>query len=190
MTLQILPKRWYSPTCRRVSASGRHRTSWWREKAVLTIEDIRIDTEIFWLAYHEDSPHSSPPPSAQDTSGGVWGQTQKLIAAAPVCDHQIQCECDEDAMLDLANDIRSLSEFKRNTVDLLDRLRKTGHPLVLTINGKAELVVQDAAAYQTLLDRVEAIEGIQQGLADVKAGRTKPARQIFARLRRKHGIPR
>ena len=47
-------------------------------------------------------------------------------------------------MLDLANDIRSLSDFKRNTVDLLDRLRKTGHPLVLTINGKAELVVQDA----------------------------------------------
>ena len=75
-------------------------------------------------------------------------------------------------MLDLANDIRSLSDFKRNTVDLLDRLRKTGHPLVLTINGKAELVVQDAEAYQALLDRVEAIEGIQAakkaGFAPVK----------------------
>jgi prevent-host-death family protein len=93
-------------------------------------------------------------------------------------------------MLDLANDIRSLSDFKRNTVDLLDRLRKTGHPMVLTINGKAELVVQDAEAYQALLDRVEAIEGIQRGLAAVKAGRTKPARQVFARLRRKHDIPR
>jgi prevent-host-death family protein len=93
-------------------------------------------------------------------------------------------------MLDLANDIRSLSDFKRNTTDLLDRLRTTGHPLVLTINGKAELVVQDAEAYQALLDRVEAIEGIQRGLADVKAGRTTPARQVFARLRRKHDIPR
>jgi len=93
-------------------------------------------------------------------------------------------------MLDLANDIRSLSDFKRNTVELLDRLRKTGHPLVLTVNGKAELVVQDAEAYQALLDRVEAVEGIQRGLADVKAGRTRPARQAFARLRRKHGIPR
>ena len=93
-------------------------------------------------------------------------------------------------MLDLAHDIRSLSDFKRNTVELLDRLRKTGHPLVLTINGKAEVVVQDASAYQTLLDRVETIEGIQRGLADVKAGRTKPARQVFDRLRRKHAIPR
>jgi prevent-host-death family protein len=93
-------------------------------------------------------------------------------------------------MLDLANDIRSLSDFKRNTVDLLDRLRKTGHPLVLTINGKAELVVQDAEAYQALLDRVEAIEGIQRGLADVKAGRTKPARQVFNRLRSSNAAPR
>ena len=93
-------------------------------------------------------------------------------------------------MLDLANDIRSLSDFKRNTVELLDRLRETGHPLVLTINGKAEVIVQDAAAYQALLDRVETIEGIQRGLADVKAGRTKPARHVFDRVRRKIGIPR
>jgi prevent-host-death family protein len=93
-------------------------------------------------------------------------------------------------MLDLANDIRSLSDFKRNTADLLERLRKTGHPLVLTINGRAELVVQDADAYQALLDRVEAIEGIQRGLSDVKAGRLKPARRVFDRLRRKHAISR
>jgi hypothetical protein len=47
-------------------------------------------------------------------------------------------------MFDLANGIRSLSDFKRNTADLMDRLRKAGHPLVPTIDGKAELVVQDA----------------------------------------------
>ena len=93
-------------------------------------------------------------------------------------------------MLDLANDIRSLSDFKRNTLDLLDRIRTTGNPMVLTVNGKAELVVQDAEAYQALLDRVETLEGIQRGVADVKAGRTKPAQQVFDKLRRKHGIPR
>lgn len=93
-------------------------------------------------------------------------------------------------MLDLANDIRSLSDFKRNTTDLLDRIRKTGNPLVLTINGRAEVVVQDAEAYQQLLDRVETVEALQRGLADVRAGRTKPAREVFDRLRRKHGISR
>jgi hypothetical protein len=83
-----------------------------------------------------------------------------------------------------------LDDFKRNTLELLERLRETGHPFVLTVDGKAELVVQDPAAYQALLDRVQAIEEIQRGLADVKVGRTKPARQVFGRLRRKHGIPR
>jgi hypothetical protein len=48
-----------------------------------------------------------------------------LIALPGLWDHQIRCRFDEDTMLDLANDIRSLSDFKRNTVDLLDRLRKT-----------------------------------------------------------------
>jgi hypothetical protein len=50
--------------------------------------------------------------------------------------------------------------------------------LVVTIDGKADLVVQDADAYQAFLDRVEAIERIQRGLADVKARRTKPFRYL------------
>lgn len=93
-------------------------------------------------------------------------------------------------MLDIANGIRSFNDFRRNTSELLDRLKKTGNPLVLTINGRAEVVVQDAEAYQELLDRVETIEGLQRGLSDVKAGRTKPAPEVFHRLRRKHGLPR
>lgn len=51
------------------------------------------------------------------------------------------------AMLDLNNDIHSLSNFKRNTAKFLRQLRETGHPIVLTINGKAELVVQDTTSY-------------------------------------------
>src|SRR5437773_4915841 len=80
-------------------------------------------------------------------------------------------------MLDIANDIRSLSDFKRNTSELLDQLKKTGNPLVLTINGKAEVIVQDAEAYQELLERVETIEGMQRGLADVRrVARNQPVR--------------
>jgi hypothetical protein len=69
-------------------------------------------------------------------------------------------------------------------------LKSTGDPLVLTINGRAEVVVQDAGAYQDLLDRVETIEALHRGFAEANAGCTKPARVVFNRLRRKHGIPR
>jgi len=93
-------------------------------------------------------------------------------------------------MLDIANDIRSLSDFKRKTSELITRLKSTGDPLVLTINGRAEVVVQDAEAYQDLLDRLETIEALHRGFADVGAHRTKPARTVLTRLRRKRGIPR
>jgi prevent-host-death family protein len=96
----------------------------------------------------------------------------------------------EEPMLDLANDIRSLSDFRRKTSKLLDRRKRTGHPFVLTINGRPEIVVQDGDAYQDLLDRVETVEALHRGFADLNAGRTKLARDVFNRLRRKHGIPR
>ncbi len=56
-------------------------------------------------------------------------------------------------MLDIKRDITSLSNFQRHTREFLQRLQETGRPVVLTVNGKAEFVVQDAEAYQRLLDR-------------------------------------
>jgi prevent-host-death family protein len=95
-------------------------------------------------------------------------------------------------MIDLENDIRSLTEFKRNTNALVRQMKETGHPLVLTVNGKAALVVQDAASYQRLLDlldRAEALQGIQQGLEDVENGRTQPVHKAFEEMRRELKIP-
>jgi prevent-host-death family protein len=64
-------------------------------------------------------------------------------------------------MLDINPDINSLSNFKRNTLEFLRRLKETGRPVVLTINGKAELVVQDAASYQKLIERPERAEQME-----------------------------
>jgi PHD/YefM family antitoxin component YafN of YafNO toxin-antitoxin module len=72
-------------------------------------------------------------------------------------------------------------------------MRETGNPVILTINGKAEVVVQDAASYQKLLvyiDEMEALEGIKRGLADVEAGRVTPLKKFEKDFRKKHGIPR
>ena len=63
-------------------------------------------------------------------------------------------------MINLSQDIQPLSIFKRNTNELIAQMRNTGHPIVLTINGKAELVVQDAASYQQLLNTIEELETI------------------------------
>jgi len=96
-------------------------------------------------------------------------------------------------MLDISRDIQSLSSFKRNTTDFIRQMKETGQPVVLTVNGKAELVVQDARSYQKLLelvDRLEAIEGIKQGLKDVEEGNTRSVEEFDQEMRHKYGLPR
>jgi hypothetical protein len=85
------------------------------------------------------------------------------------------------------SDIRSLTDFQRNTKAHLRRLKDSGRPEVLTVNGKAELIVQDASAYEETLD---AIRGIQRGLEGMKAATGKPFRAALNEIRSRHGIPR
>ncbi len=96
-------------------------------------------------------------------------------------------------MLDITSDIQSLTTFRRSSADFMKQLKKTKRPVVLTVNGKAAAVVQDAEAYQRLLNiaaSAEAEEGIRQGLDDVAHGRTRPARKFFEEFEAKNGIPR
>jgi PHD/YefM family antitoxin component YafN of YafNO toxin-antitoxin module len=96
-------------------------------------------------------------------------------------------------MLDISSDIKPLSSFKRDSVTLIGQMKRTGRPVVLTINGKAEVVVQDAKSYQQMLDMVdqaEAIVGIRKGLASMARGEGIPVEKAFERLRRKYRLPK
>jgi len=80
-----------------------------------------------------------------------------------------------------------LTDFQRNTKAHLKRLKATGRPEVLTVNGRAELIVQNASAYEETID---AIRGIQRGLDEMAAGKGEPARVVLERIRAKYKIPR
>ncbi len=95
-------------------------------------------------------------------------------------------------MIDL-RDIRSLTDFQRNAREYVKRIKETKNPVVLTINGKAELIVQDAESYQKMLDRIEraeAVEVIRKGIDEFERGEGRPAREALEELRQKYGIPR
>ncbi len=97
------------------------------------------------------------------------------------------------SILDITKDIQSLTTFRRRSAELLKQLKKSKRPVVLTVKGRAAAIVQDAEAYQRLLDiasSAQAEEGIRQGLDDVAQGRTRPAKEVFDEIRRRHGIPR
>lgn len=95
-------------------------------------------------------------------------------------------------MIDL-QDIESLTAFKRNTNQYVKRLKKSRSPLVLTVNGRAELVVLDAKSFQDILEKieyVETVEAIKEGIESFEKGEGRPAREALAELRKKHGLSR
>ena len=94
-------------------------------------------------------------------------------------------------MLDITRDIQSLTAFRRRSGDFMRFLKKTKRPVVLTVKGRAAAVVQDAAAYQRLLDvaaRASAAEGVRQGLEDLKKQRVRLAREFFDEFEAKQGL--
>jgi prevent-host-death family protein len=97
------------------------------------------------------------------------------------------------ARLNIAKDIQSLTTFRRKSGQFLKQIKKTKRPIVLTVNGKAEAVVQDAKAYQRLLDiaaRADVYEALRQSEDDIAQGRTRPAEEVFAEFRRRYGLSR
>jgi prevent-host-death family protein len=96
-------------------------------------------------------------------------------------------------MLDITKDIQSLTTFRRRSGEFMKQLRKSKRPVVLTVKGKAAAVVQDAEAYQRLLDiaaRADMQEGVRQGLEEAKQGKSRPLTEFLEEFEAKHGIRR
>jgi PHD/YefM family antitoxin component YafN of YafNO toxin-antitoxin module len=92
---------------------------------------------------------------------------------------------EKPAVLDINSDINSLSNFKRNTPEFIRQLKRTGNPVVLTINGKAELVVQDTASYQKLIElaeRAERMDALRSSIEDMRNGKVTPAEEVLAEM--------
>ncbi|NBV06557.1 MAG: type II toxin-antitoxin system Phd/YefM family antitoxin [Proteobacteria bacterium] len=92
-------------------------------------------------------------------------------------------------MINITEDIHSLTEFKKNTNDFITDLKRTKRPSILTVNGKAELVVMDAASYQKIQEHLgyeETLLEINQSLRDFDSGKFSSATEVFSDL--KHRI--
>ena len=91
----------------------------------------------------------------------------------------------------LPENIHPLTDFLRHHKRHLKQLKRSRRPTVLTLNGKAEVVVQDAKAYQAMIDSLESVDaqkGIAEGIASLERGEGEPADAVFTRLRKKHGF--
>lgn len=93
-------------------------------------------------------------------------------------------------MIDLKQ-IHPVTEFVRNYKAFLARIRETGRPEVLTVNGRPAYVILDAESYQDIADEVERrrfVRAVNEGIEDMGAGRGKPAQQAFSQIRSELGL--
>lgn len=91
-----------------------------------------------------------------------------------------------------SGDIHPLTDFLRNHRESVDRLRETGRPEVLTVHGKAAVVVQDAEAYENVLRLAMDMDtylGVREGLEELKRGEGMSLDEFMRRLRAKHPLP-
>jgi len=99
---------------------------------------------------------------------------------------------DGGRVIDL-REVRSVTEFQRNLKDYVGRLKENKTPLVLTVNGRAELVVQDAESYQVMLERLERAEtlaAIKRGIDQFERREAIPLDEAEKELRAKHSFSR
>ena len=88
-------------------------------------------------------------------------------------------------MIDM-REIRSVTEFQKNIKSYVQKLKESRSPMVLTVNGRAELVVQNAETYQELLNEVERarfVAAVNAGVQEMEAGLGRDAGEALAELK-------
>jgi prevent-host-death family protein len=81
--------------------------------------------------------------------------------------------------LSITEDIRSITDLKRNTNSVLEQIHKTKRPVVLTVNGKAEAVLLDAKEYEKITSAFNLLRLLMPAEEDIKNDRYKEARDFF-----------
>ena len=90
--------------------------------------------------------------------------------------------------INVAEDIRSVTELKRRTREIIDHARRTGRPVILTANGKADAVLMDAETYEKELGMAKLGTLLATGEADIAEGRSRPARTFLREFKRAHKV--
>ena len=86
--------------------------------------------------------------------------------------------------LSITEDIRSITDLKRNTNSVLEQIHKTKRPVVLTVNGKATAVLLAAKEYEKIVSAFNLLKLLMPAEEDIKNDRYKEARDFFNGFKR------
>ena len=86
----------------------------------------------------------------------------------------------------LSTQVKPISYVRANAAQILEDLADGGEPVVITQNGEAKAIIQDIVSYEQTQETLAMMKLIAMGMEDVRAGRTRPAREVIDELRAKH----
>lgn len=90
--------------------------------------------------------------------------------------------------LRVSENIVPVSEFKAKAAEWLRRLGDSDEPLVITQNGKAAGVLISPEAFDRLIERERVVRAVEEGMADVKAGRVRSHEEVVAEMTELFGL--
>ena len=90
----------------------------------------------------------------------------------------------------MREDIRPVTYLKSRAADLLDQLNKTHRPVVITQNGEARAVIQDAESYERTKTAIGLLKLSVQGEEDIRSGKINDQDEMFDRIARKLNQPK
>ncbi len=92
--------------------------------------------------------------------------------------------------ISLLQDVKTVSELKRNVKAIFQQLHRTGRPVIVTVNGRPDVVLLDAATFERRLSALNLAPLLAEAEEDIRRGRTRPAKAFLKELRRGTKVPR
>ena len=86
--------------------------------------------------------------------------------------------------ISITQDIRSITDLKRNTNSILKQIHETKRPVILTVNGKAEAVLMDAKEYEKINNAFNLLKLLAPAEEDISNGKFTDARAFFKEFKR------
>ena len=84
--------------------------------------------------------------------------------------------------INLAEDIKPVSEFRAHTARLIEQVKESKRALVLTQRGRSSAVVIDVGEYERLKEELEVLRDIHTAEAQIAEGNTFTQEEVRARL--------
>ena len=84
--------------------------------------------------------------------------------------------------MDFAQNIQPISFLKTNTSDVVKQVQETRQPVLITVNGKVQAVVQDPLSYQKMHDQLTLLRVLAHGQKQIEQGKVTDHDDVFAQL--------